>query len=249
MEAHDTVDAASERIDAAGAVSDPSRYNLRPRGGREGVAEEDTRPGLNVTDGLGRRTGATVLISGVDAKTSPLQHESANRAERGRSPDRREPAAVNRERRASSRSSDAGSEFSSAPGSPVSVREAKRSPPTRRARGEEIGALGRPHRHRSPPLFEDMNWADLEAYRKLHIAFQKQRLREQQLTSRVHELAIRPDSPSLVDEEKEVNPLRARNKSTVFETTASQQPGRDGKHASRVSRRFLDNKLIRLSYV
>ena len=194
-------------------------------------------------DEPGRRTGAAVVINGVDAKFSPPRGDTAKSAERGRSPDRREPAAVNRERRASSRSSDAGSEFSSAPGSPVSVREAKRSPPTRRARGEEIGALGRPHRHRSPPLFEDMNWADLEAYRKLHIAFQKQRLREQQLTSRVHELAIRPDSPSLVDEEKEVNPLRARNKSTVFGTTASQQPGRDGKHVSRASRRFSDSKL------
>ena len=90
MDANDTANAASERIDAAEAASDPPRYNLRPRGGREEVAEEDTRQGLNVTDGLGRRTGATVLISGVDAKTSPLRHEPASGADRGRSPDRRE---------------------------------------------------------------------------------------------------------------------------------------------------------------
>ena len=281
MDANDTANAASGRIDAAEATSGPPHYNLRPRRGREEVAEEDTRQGCNVTDGLGRRTGATVLIHGVDTKTSPSRHEPASGADRGRSPDRRDSFATNRERRASSGSSNAGSEFSSAPGSPVGARGLPHAPtrtntgadeppvraerpgrntvsrgdmsrlsptarPVRRAHGSENGAPSRSHRHRSPPLFEDMNWADLEAYRKIHIAFQKQRMLESQVTSRVHELAIRPDSPSLVDEEKEVNPLRARNKSTVFETTASQQPGRDGKHVSRVSRRFLDN--IILSY-
>ena len=51
MDANDTANAADERIDAGETVSDPPRYNLRPRRGQEEVAEEDTRQGLNVTDG------------------------------------------------------------------------------------------------------------------------------------------------------------------------------------------------------
>ena len=199
------------RPDAGEAVSDRPRYNLRPRRGPEEVAELDTRQVLHETDGLDRRTGATVVINGVDAKISPSRRKAVSEVDRGRSPDRREPSAPVRERRASSGSSDAGSEFSSAPGSPVSARGSQRVPPRvktvadetpvrveRRKKGasargdmlrlpspaplrrrmleDESDAPRRSHRHRSPPLFEDMSWADLEAYRKIHIAFQQQRL-------------------------------------------------------------------------
>jgi hypothetical protein len=85
-----------------------------------------------------------------------------------------------------------------------------------------------------------MSWADLEAYRKIHLAFQQQRLLTSPVTSRVHELAIRPDPSFLVGKKNKMDPLRAQ-KSTTFGTTVSQQPGRDDPHASRVSRRFSDN--------
>ena len=281
MATSDVVDDMDSRPDAGEAVSDHPRYNLRSRRGPEEVAELNTRQDLHETDGLDRRTGATVVINSVDAKISPSRRNGVSEVDRGRSPDRREPSAPVRGRRTSSESSDAGSEFSSAPGSPVSARGSQRvlprvktvadettvrverrkkgassrddmlrppspAPLRRRVLEDKSDAPRRSHRHRSPPLFEDMSWADLEAYRKIHIAFQQQRLREPQVTSRVHELATRPDPSFLVDEKNEMDPLRARNKSTTFGTTVSQQPGRDGKHVSRVSRRFSDNTLVLL---
>ena len=277
MDNREVVDEVEGRPDAGEAVSDQPRYNLRSRRGPEEVAELNTRQDLHETDGLDRRTGATVVINSVDAKISPSRRNGVSEVDRGRSPDRREPSAPVRERRASSESSDAGSEFSSAPGSPVSARGSQRvlprvktvadeasvrvehrkkgassrddmlRPPSpvplrRRVLEDESDAPRRSHRHRSPPLFEDMSWADLEAYRKIHIAFQQQRLLEPTVTSRVHELATRPDPSLLVGKRKEMDPLRAQ-KSTTFGTTVSQQPGRDGKHASRVSRRFSDTVL------
>ena len=274
MDAHDTVDNVNGRPDAGKVVSDQPRYNLRPRRGPEEVTESSPRQEPREADGLGHRTGATVVISGVDAKTSPSRREGVNEVDRGRSPDRRDPFMSVRGRRATSGSSGAGSEFSSAPGSPVRTRGVPRtnppvktaandksvgtgfrkfsaaaqddasrhpplSPPRSRAFEGDGDAPRRSHRHRSPPLFDDMSWADLEAYRNMHIAFQQQRLLAPTVTSRVHELATRPDSSLLVGKRKEMDPLRA-HKSTTFGTTVSQQPGRDGKHTSRVSRRFSD---------
>ncbi len=83
MDANNMANAVDERIDAGETVLDSPRYNLRSRRRPEEVAGEDTRQGLNVTDGLGRRTGATVSISGVDAKTSPSPHEPSSDAKRG----------------------------------------------------------------------------------------------------------------------------------------------------------------------
>ena len=283
MDNREVVDEVEGRPDAGEAVSDQPRYNLRSRRGPEEVAELSTRPDPYEGDGLVRRTGATVVISGVDAKTSPSRRNAMSEVDRGRSPDRRDPFVSGRGRRATSGSSDAGSEFSSAPGSPISARGSPRRPrhgkatvnersveverrdtvvrsrddtsyrsplaSSRRRTSDDKGdAPRRAHRHRSPPLFEEMSWADLEAYRKIHLAFQQQRLLASPVTSRVHELATRPDPSFLVGKRNKMDPLRAQ-KSTTFGTTVSQQPGRDGKHASRVSRRFSDNKSFIHEYV
>jgi hypothetical protein len=273
MDAGDTAGDGDGRPDAGEVVPNRPHYNLRPRRGPEEIVE--TEAGRDREAGeTDRRTGATVVISGVDTKVRSPQHEPVSEVDRGRSHDRREPLALHRRGRASSGSSDAGSEFSSAPGSPVSAGGSRRAPslvkttagemsigagrrredlvsrdvtppapPRPRAREEESNAPRRSHRHRSPPLFEDMSWADLEAYRKIHLAFQQQRLLASPVTSRVHELAIRPDPSLLVGKRNEMDPLRAQ-KSTVWEKTAAQRPGRDGVGASRVSRRFFHNSLI-----
>ena len=129
MDAGDAAGPGSNRLDAGEAALEPPRYNLRSRRGHGEVTETSPRRDLE-PDGLDRRTGATVVISGVDAKISPLRRDAVNETDRSRPRDREEPFVLNRGRRASSRSSDAGSEFSSAPGSPVSAGGSRRAPPS-----------------------------------------------------------------------------------------------------------------------
>jgi hypothetical protein len=276
MDARDTADDGDGRPDTGEVVPNRPHYNLRPRRGPEEIVGTEAGQGREAGE-TDRRTGATVVISGVDVEVRSPLHEPASEVDRGRLRDRREPLALHRRGGASSESSDAGSAFSSAPGSPVSAGGSRRAPslvkttsgemsigagrrkgdpvsrdarspftppapPRPRTRDEGRDAPRRSHRHRSPPVFEDMSWADLEAYRKIHLAFQQQRLLVPPVTSRVHELAIRPDPSLLVGKRNEMDPLRAQM-STTFGTTVSQQPGRDGRHASRVSRHVSDTAI------
>jgi hypothetical protein len=277
MDVRDIAGDGDHRSDAGKVVSDPPRYNLRPRKGPEEVVELGTGQDHTEIDGPDRRDGAAVVFTGVDAKISPMRSEIEIEDDRSRPRDRNELYRSDGGGRASSGSSDAGSEFSSAHGSPVGARGSQRAPlrigtavdaipvaagrrrremtshdgvprfaspepSKRRAHQVEREAPRPSHRHRSPPLFEEMSWADLEAYRKIHIAFQQQRLLASPVTKRAHELAIRPDPSLLVDKRKEVDPLRAQ-KSTVCGTTDSRQPGRDEVRASRVSRQVSDNNI------
>ena len=256
-EASDAPDEGGHSSHASEPVSGQTHYNLRPRPGHSDVRDRNVEANAREPNTSSRQTVATTVIEGVDAKVSPVRDEIGSENERGRSPDRRTHDSLRQSRRASSGSSDAGSAFSSAPGSPVSVRGPRHPSPhtgataghtsvgvdRRRSRlqGDQLDARGKHHRHHSPPIFEDMSWAELEAYRKIHLAFQQQRLSEQTDRNRVHESAIRPNPSLLFDGRKEADPLRAQTMSKVCGPSVSRQPGRDAANASRVNRRVSDN--------
>ena len=57
------------------------------------------------------------------------------------------------------------------------------------------------HRHTPPPVFADMTWEELEAYRKIHLEFQRRALEKHAgVASRGNELLIRGDLPSPVED-------------------------------------------------
>ena len=219
-------DGGSNPPPASEAVVSQNRYDLRPRRKLPEIPGSGVDQDPLETSEPGRRTGATVYIRGVDARISPPHDGGANEPRQPR--DWRVPPEPRKNWRASSGSSDAGSRFSSAHGSPSGrgefpppesravtdsaraaihteprgLREASLDEPPRHSppatprpkeRRDELHALGKPHRHRSPPIFEDMSWAELEAYRKIHVAFQQQQLAAKTDRNRVHELAIRPN--------------------------------------------------------
>ncbi len=257
------------------AVVSQNRYDLRPRQKLNEIYGPGAEHDPLETSEPGRRAGATVFIHGVDAMISPPHDGDACEPRRPR--DWRAHHEPRKRWRASSGSSDAGSRFSSAHGSPsgrgefpqpephapaVSARAAiqnehrglrdtssddvpRRLPPATprpKERGDELHALGKPHRHRSPPIFEDMSWAELEAYRKIHVAFQQQRLAAQTDRNRVHESAIRPNPSFLSDGKRQMDPLRAQTMSEVFGPPVARRPGRDeAKAASRADRRVSDS--------
>jgi hypothetical protein len=257
VEASDAPDEGGHSTHASEPVSGQTHYNLRPRAGHSDVRDRNVDANAREPNTLSRPTVATTVIEGIDAKVSPVRDEVGSGNERGRSPDRRTHDSRRQSRRASSGSSDAGSAFSSAPGSPVSVRGPRHPSPRtgataghtsvgvdhRRSKlqGDQLDARGKHHRHHSPPIFEDMSWAELEAYRKIHLAFQQQRLSEQTDRNRVHESAIRPNPSLLFDGRKEADPLRAQTMSKVCGPSVSRQPGRDAANASRVNRRVSDS--------
>ena len=253
-------DGGSDPLPASEAVVSQTRYDLRPRQKLNEISGSGVDQDPHETSEPGRRTGATVFIHGVDAKISPPHGGDANEPRQPR--DWRAPHEPRKNRRTSSGSSDAGSRFSSAHGSPsgrgefpqpesrataVSARAAiqtkhrglrrispdetpRHSPPATpkpKERGDELHALGKPHRHRSPPIFEDMSWAELEAYRKIHIAFQQQQLAAKTDRNRVHELATRPNPSFLSDGKRPMDPLRAQTMSEVFGPPVARRPGRD----------------------
>ena len=259
------------------ASASQTRYNLRPRHKPNEVPESGDEPDARERNDSSRRTGATMVFHGVDAKIGPVRDEARYESDHRRARDRQDLSDLNHRRRASSPSSDAGSRFSSAHGSPVDARKShhlqprasefydpassrarpprpseterdgalRLSPPalTRmEERGAQLRDLGKHHRHRSPPIFEEMTWAELDAYRKIHLSFQRQQLAAATEGKRVHELATRPNPPLCADQRNEVDPLRAPKKSEVFGPPRSRRPGRDAgeKDASRANRRVSD---------
>ena len=224
-----------------------------------------------------RRAGATLIFHGVDANVDSPRRETMNEPSRSR--DWRIQPGPGKGRGMSSDSSNAGSRFSSAHGSPVGRQESphamaraaadrdpiqaghlkssraspdnhrrprRLTPPKPREQRDVFHALGKPHRHRSPPIFEEMTWAELDAYRKIHLSFQRQQLAAATESKRIHELVTRPNPPLCADQRNEVDPLRAPKKSEVFGPPRSRRPGRDAgaKDASRANRRVSDSKKL-----
>ena len=270
-ETSDRVHAVNDESGSGGTGGRLPPYDLRSGKGRKGDLGTE---GRLVQDDKGERhsgRGTTVVFSGVDAKEEDVSHD-ASTGERGRPRDRVSRHANLEEQGHLHRSSSAGSEFSSAPGSPTPRRRDSPSPPrtqmaadsarernglrdsaavfsrgaglfipSRRSPIRRILSSGYEppasnHRHRSPPIFAEMTWADLDIYRRIHLAVQQNQPSSRTVSSRVYEPVIRPDSPPLLDGGATAKPL-AHGKSRDFGNTGTRQPGGNSDYVTSECRR------------
>ena len=269
-ETSDRVHAVNDESGSGGTGGRLPPYDLRSGKGRKGDLGTE---GRLVQDDKGERhsgRGTTVVFSGVDAKEEDVSHD-ASTGERGRHRDRVSRHVNLEEQGHLHRSSSAGSEFSSAPGSPTpGRRDSPSSPRTQMAadsarernglrdsaavfpRGagcypipsspysqnpqQRVELAAPNHRHRSPPIFAEMTWADLDIYRRIHLAVQQNQPSSRTVSSRVYEPVIRPDSPPLLDGGATAKPL-AHGKSRDFGNAGTRQPGGNSDYVTSECRR------------
>ena len=275
----------NEPSTAPNEVGDPSRadagtdglnrYDLRSERNLQEAHESRVDPGSHEMNEPDRRAGATLVFHGVDANVDSPRRETINEPSRSR--DWRIHPGPGKDRGMSSGSSNAGSRFSSAHGSPVGRQESphamaraaadrdpiqaghqrssrdspddhrrprRLTPPKPREQRDVFHALGKPHRHRSPPIFEEMTWADLEAYRKIHMSFQRQQLAERRPANASTNWSHTASAPLLRPEERG-GPASSPTKSKFSDRRVrDDRAGTRRKAASRANRRVSDTILL-----
>ena len=227
------IGAASDAVN--GARSGP--YDLRPRRGAAGK----TAPGAGVEalSGTAGKAGAQAQMTfrAVDVKPDESDDEYSDavgddRGQEDSDLDRYEirsvASASNPSEDESTRRVDDVEEVQVVE-KEESVSRHRPVPLPRLSRGID-GAGPRGHRHPSPPAFEEMTWAELDTYRRVHREFQKRALEGRAATS------PRPDEPfnrgdlrsagreARLDEGDRREPRTSRIFGTNF-TASSRKPG------------------------